>query len=148
MLSNFSYTFWSSVGLLQRNVYLDFLPIFLSRFFVFWYLAVCMCAQWVSHVWPTLCDSMDSGSSVHKISQARILEWVAFSSSRGSSQPRDWTAFPALAGEFFTTKLHGKPWVRSSLYIWGVNPLLVAFSAILYIVFLLSLWFPLVCRRF
>ena len=30
------------------------------------------------------------GSSVHGISQARILEWVAISSSRGSSQPRDW----------------------------------------------------------
>ena len=40
----------------------------------------------------TLCDPMDCslpGSSVHGISQARILEWVAISSSRGSSQPRD-----------------------------------------------------------
>ena len=37
---------------------------------------------------PTLCDPMDRsppGSSVHRISQARILEWVAISSSRGSS---------------------------------------------------------------
>ena len=42
----------------------------------------------------TLCDSMDSdppGSSVHWISQARILEWVAMPLSRGSSQPRGWT---------------------------------------------------------
>ena len=31
------------------------------------------------------------GSSVHGISQARILEWVAMSSSRGTSPPRDWT---------------------------------------------------------
>ena len=31
------------------------------------------------------------GCSVHGILQARILEWVAMSSSRGSSQPRDWT---------------------------------------------------------
>ena len=31
------------------------------------------------------------GSSVHGISQIRILEWVAISTSRGSSQPRDWT---------------------------------------------------------
>ena len=41
---------------------------------------------------PTLCDPMDCslpGSSVQGISQARILEWVAISSSRGSSQPRD-----------------------------------------------------------
>ena len=42
----------------------------------------------------TLCDLVDcglSGSSVHGILQARILEWVAMSSSRGSSRPRDWT---------------------------------------------------------
>ena len=43
---------------------------------------------------PTLCNPMDCGlpgSSVRGILQARILEWVAVSSSRGSSQPRDWT---------------------------------------------------------
>ena len=42
----------------------------------------------------TLCNPMDCslpGSSVHGISQARILEWVAMSSSRGSSQPRNQT---------------------------------------------------------
>ena len=38
---------------------------------------------------PTLCDPMDC--IVHWIFQARILEWVAFAFSRGSSQPRDWT---------------------------------------------------------
>ena len=41
---------------------------------------------------PTLCDSMDcspAGSSVHRILQAGILEWVAF--SRGSFWPRSWT---------------------------------------------------------
>ena len=40
---------------------------------------------------PTLCDPMDCclpGSSVHGIVQARILEWVAISFSKGSSQPR------------------------------------------------------------
>ena len=40
----------------------------------------------------TLCDPMDGdppGSSVHWISQARILEWIAMPLSRGSSQPRD-----------------------------------------------------------
>ena len=43
---------------------------------------------------PTLCDPMDCSppvSSVHGILQARILEWVAMPSSRGSSQPRDRT---------------------------------------------------------
>ena len=43
---------------------------------------------------PTLCDPVDcspTGSSIHRISQARILEWVAMPSSRGSSRPRDGT---------------------------------------------------------
>ena len=42
----------------------------------------------------TLCNPVDCsppGSSVHRILQARILEWVAISFSRGSSQPRDRT---------------------------------------------------------
>ena len=42
----------------------------------------------------TLCDPMDcslTGSSVHWILQARVLEWVAMPSSRGSSQPSDQT---------------------------------------------------------
>ena len=53
----------------------------------------------------TLCDPMDCrspGSSVHGILQARILEWVAISFSRGSSQPRDQTQISCLAGGFFT----------------------------------------------
>ena len=36
---------------------------------------------------PTLCDPMDY--TLHRILQARVLEWVAFPFSRGSSQPRD-----------------------------------------------------------
>ena len=43
---------------------------------------------------PTLCDPLDynlPGSSAHWILQARMLEWVAMPSSRGSSWPRDWT---------------------------------------------------------
>ena len=45
------------------------------------------------------------GSSVHGIFQARILEWVAISSSRGSSQPRDQihiSCVSCIAGGFFT----------------------------------------------
>ena len=62
----------------------------------------------VTHSCLTLCSPMDCtppGSSVHGILQARILEWVAIPSSRGSSQPRDQTqgSSPALAGRFFTT---------------------------------------------
>ena len=57
---------------------------------------------------PTLCNSVDCslpGSSVQRISQARILEWVAISSSRGSSQPRDRTlvsCVSCIAGGVFT----------------------------------------------
>ena len=42
------------------------------------------------------------GSSVHGILQARILQWVAVSFSRGSSQPWDWTQFFLIADGFFT----------------------------------------------
>ena len=54
---------------------------------------------------PTLCDLVDCslpGSSVHGIFQARVLEWVAISFSRGSSQPRDRTQVSCIAGRHFT----------------------------------------------
>ena len=38
-----------------------------------------------------------------RILQARILEWVAFSFSRGSSQPRDWIQVSHITGRFFTS---------------------------------------------
>ena len=48
-------------------------------------------------------DCSPPGSSVHGgILQARILEWVAMPSSRGSSQPRDQTHVSCIAGGFFT----------------------------------------------
>ena len=49
---------------------------------------------------PTLCDPMDCsppGFSVHGIFQAWILEWVAISFSRGSSQPREDLVLPILS---------------------------------------------------
>ena len=48
----------------------------------------------------TLCDPMDH--TVHGILQARILEWVTFPFSRGSSQPRNRTGVSCTEGEFFT----------------------------------------------
>ena len=60
----------------------------------------------------TLCNSMDCSppsSSVHRILQARILEWVAISFSRGSSRPRDRTQVSCTAGKFFTTEPPRKP---------------------------------------
>ena len=64
----------------------------------------------VAKSYPVLRDPMDCnlpGSSVHWILQARILEWVAISSSRGSSQPKDQTHVSCIAGGFFTTD---PPW--------------------------------------
>ena len=55
---------------------------------------------------PTLCDPMNCnppGSSVHGILQARILEWVAVASSRGSTLLRDRTQVSRIAGRFFTS---------------------------------------------
>ena len=54
---------------------------------------------------PTLFDPMDCslpGSSIHRIFQARVLEWGAISFSRGSSQPRDWTQVSRTVGRRFT----------------------------------------------
>ena len=71
---------------------------------------------WVSEVaqsCPTLCDPMDCslpGFSVHGILQARILEWVTISFSRGSSRPRDRTRISHIGGRCFnlwaTRKTH------------------------------------------
>ena len=66
---------------------------------------------------PTLWDTMDCrppGSSVHGSSQARIMEWVAISFSRGSSQPRDQTPVSCIADGFFTTEPPGKPQRRDT----------------------------------
>ena len=56
------------------------------------FLLCCLCVYLVAQQCPTFSNLMDwslPGSRVHGIFQARILEWVAISCSRGSSQPRD-----------------------------------------------------------
>ena len=63
------------------------------------YLLVCMCAKSLQSR-LILCNNMGCslpGSSVHGILQARILEWTAISSSRGSSQRRDPASLMSLA---------------------------------------------------
>ena len=65
---------------------------------------MCVCLL-VTQSCPTLCDPMDyspPGSSVHGLLQARILEWVANSFSRASSQPMDQTQVSCIAGIFHT----------------------------------------------
>ena len=59
-----------------------------------WKVSESHCCCLVAQLCSSRCDPMDcnpSGSSVHGITLARILEWVAISSTRGSSKYRDWT---------------------------------------------------------
>ena len=63
---------------------------------------------------PTLCDPMDcslSGSFIHGIFQARVLEWIAISFSRGFSQPRNRTEVARIAGRRFTVWATRVAWV-------------------------------------
>ena len=88
----------------------------------------CVCAL----LCLTLCDPTDCsppGFSIHGIFLARILEWVAISSCRGSSWPRDWTHIEltsALASRFFTTESSGNPSSKTLLtLIIGVPDMFV-----------------------
>ena len=56
-------------------------------------------------------------SSAHGIFQARVLEWVAISFSRGSSQPRDWTRVSHIVGRRFTI-LATREEVSFTLHNW------------------------------
>ena len=74
---------------------------------------LCVCAPWLSYV--QLCDSVDCsppGPSVHRIFQARTLEWVSIPTPGDLPDPGikpSSLASPALSGRFFTTVPTGKP---------------------------------------
>ena len=85
----------------------------------------CCCCCIVAQSCPTVCDPMDSnppGSSVHGISQARKLKWVAISFSRGEILLRwrqilyHWVTREALGG--FNYPLIFCDWHVDDLYIW------------------------------
>ena len=85
----------------------------------------------VAQLCPTLCDPMDCslpGSSVHRIFQARVLEWVAISFSRGSSRPRDQTQVSHVAGRRFTIwatrKAPNQMWCHNPSTLCSRKPLL------------------------
>ena len=87
-------------------------------------LLPCRCACSIQSC-PILFDSMGCSppsSSVHGILQARIPEWVAMPSSKGSSQSRDQTQLSCIAGRFFTTE-HPLPWEKQK---WS-NPVISVF---------------------
>ena len=72
----------------------------------------------VSHfLWPMDCSPPDS--SVHGVLQARILEWVAMPSSRGSSWARDWTWVSYMGREMDSLSLSHQ---ESLSQILGLNP--------------------------
>ena len=80
---------------------------------------ICVHVCWVSYLCPTLCNPIDCsppGSSVHGMIQARILEWVAKLSSRGSSRAWDRTCISLHLLEWQTGSLPlaspGKPRVH------------------------------------
>ena len=81
---------------------------------VFIWKPECVCVK-LLRSYPTLCYPMgcrSPGSSVHGVSQARILEWVALPSSRESSPSRDRTCVSwgsCIAGKIFTAEPLGKP---------------------------------------
>ena len=87
------------------------------------YVHECVCVLCHFSLCLTLCNTMDCslpGSSVHGITQARILEWVAISSSRESSQPRDQTCIShisCITGGFFT---HWSTW-EAQPEIWRIQ---------------------------
>ena len=99
---------------------------------------VCVRAHVCTHSCPTLCDPMDCsqpGSSVHGILQARVLEWVANFSSRGSSWPRDWTWISYITGELFII------WAtREAPYFLGLSPQNKKIILFLGCVFLFVFW--------
>ena len=90
-----------------------------------------LCAQErvLSHVWlfaiPWTVVCLP-GSSVHGIFQARVLEWVAVSSSRGSSWSRDWTWVSCISFIGRRILYHYTTWEACSLYkhlilLWDLN---------------------------
>ena len=78
----------------------------------------------VAQACPTLCGPMDCrlpGSSVHGIFQARVLEWVAISFSRGSSQPRDQTWVSHIVDRRLPSEPPGKSRKKEFNLLQGKN---------------------------
>ena len=106
-------TWWATQSMGSQRVRHNWAANIFTSFFI--YICVCLCVCMCVLSCVQLCDSLDHsppGSSVHRISQARILEWVALPFSWTSSRPRDRTCIscvPALAGGFFTTEQQGSP---------------------------------------
>ena len=108
-------------------------------------MCACVCARSLQSC-LTLYDLRDCsppGSSIHGTLQARILEWVAMPSSRGSSQPRDQTAPPALQADSLPLSHRGSPCIcvhfvkspkakcLSGVGEWSVQPVVLGYRRLL-----------------
>ena len=79
----------------------------------------------------TLCNPMDyslPGFSVHGISQARILEWIAISFSRGSLWPRDWACVSCIGRQVLYPESLGKPKIYNTVFINSQHTVYYIFS--------------------
>ena len=85
--------------LLYFYLFLIYLTSLFQFFFFKWEFILFLLKVKVAHLCPTLCNPMDC--IVPGIVQARLLKWVAFSFSRASSQPRDWTQVYHIVGRSF-----------------------------------------------
>ena len=92
---------------------------------------VCMCVCSVTQSCLTLCNPIDCsppGSSVHKIVQARILEWVAISSSRGSSRPWDRTCISCAGRQFLCCRATWEASIQSVGYSFLSCPHIINYT--------------------
>ena len=110
-----------SLEIFSRTLSNPFLvDLFVSAFFWRIYSSCCL----ITLSCPTLCIPMDCsppGSSVHEISQARILEWVAISYSRARSQTRNQTCIPCFGRQIlyhWTTRQRFLIPVRHNFDTW------------------------------
>ena len=80
----------------------------------------------VSQSCPTLCNPTDCSppdSSIHGLFQARVLEWVAISFSKGCSQPRDRTQVSRIPGRRFTAWATRQAWLYRNYPSIKINKL-------------------------
>ena len=92
-----------------------------SMSWLLWIMLLWTCVL-VAQLCLTLCEPMDCslpGSSVHGIFQARILDWVAISFSKGSFQPRDWTWVSHIVRRRFTIWTIGVQIISLRLWFHG-----------------------------
>ena len=99
---------WNDIWLIISAQYKGLL--FFLCLLLCYFVSLCCCLVVKSCL--TLADPLEYNSpvsSVHGIYQARILEWIAISFSRGSSHPYIKPTSPSLVGKFITAEPQGKP---------------------------------------